>query len=228
MNSNQIVNNQPKKITNNNEIKSIKKLRENKNKSQSSSFKESILLSDNFLNTKTKSSTLPFNRSLTVNNLNQSIESFDSNCRINSSSSNCESGTSSSASSESGPSNNLIMTTKTTISNVPQSLSQHESVLPSNVPIIQQPQPIKSSSNLSSSNCSSLSPSMSSSLNSNKPVTNNQKNNNNCHGSVQTSYLDEKNLKLAIVDYSDILKLIKLQNSIEYQEWIAFNSNLFL
>lgn len=42
-----------------------------------------------------------------------------------------------------------------------------------------------------------------------------------------TSYLDESNLKLAIIDYPDILKLIKLQNSIEYQEWLAFNTKMY-
>lgn len=48
--------------------------------------------------------------------------------------------------------------------------------------------------------------------------------NSTTSNSNSTSYLDENNLKLAIIDYSDILKLIKLQNSIEYHEWLAFNS----
>lgn len=44
---------------------------------------------------------------------------------------------------------------------------------------------------------------------------------------ASTSYLDEANLKLAVIDYADILKLIKLQNSIEFQEWIAFNTKMY-
>ena len=41
------------------------------------------------------------------------------------------------------------------------------------------------------------------------------------------SYLDDNNLKMAIVDYTDLLKLIKLQSSINLQEWLAFNTKMY-
>ena len=43
------------------------------------------------------------------------------------------------------------------------------------------------------------------------------------------SYLDDNNLKIAIVEYTDLLRLIKLQNCMDQNEWLAFNSkNFFL
>jgi hypothetical protein len=42
-----------------------------------------------------------------------------------------------------------------------------------------------------------------------------------------TSYLDENNLKLAIVDYNDIVKLVKLQDLIDTNEWLAFNTKMY-
>lgn len=42
------------------------------------------------------------------------------------------------------------------------------------------------------------------------------------------SYLDENNLKLAVIDFSDLNKLIKLQNCIDLQEWVAFKSKFHL
>ncbi len=97
-------------------------------------------------------------------------------------------------------------------------------------PIVHQPQSVKSTGNLSSSN-SSTSAASSPSPSVNKTSTQNVITKNECKNIINkvnsVSYLDESNLKLAIIDYSDILKLIKLQNSIEYQEWIAFNSKFY-
>ena len=45
-------------------------------------------------------------------------------------------------------------------------------------------------------------------------------------GPVSLSYLDEANLRMAIVEYPDIVKLVKLHN-IDYYEWLAFNSKIF-
>ena len=41
------------------------------------------------------------------------------------------------------------------------------------------------------------------------------------------SYVDDNNLKMAIVDYTDLLKLIKLQSSINLPEWLAFNTKMY-
>jgi hypothetical protein len=41
------------------------------------------------------------------------------------------------------------------------------------------------------------------------------------------SYLDESNLKMAVVDYPDIMRLVKLQSMIDYHEWLAFNSKFY-
>ena len=193
-------------------------------KSQSSSFKESSLISikDSF-SSKSRSSTLPFKRSHTTNVLEQSI---DSSYASNSSShiSSCESSSSSvSATTE----NNLINTMTTTnnrssLTDVPGSLNNENLV---NSPIVKQPQAVKSSTSLSTSNSTSSSAntnvnhnSLNETSSSQKPSASNNKN------TQSVSYLDDANLKLAVIDYSDILKLIKLQNSIEYQEWLAFNS----
>ncbi len=75
-----------------------------------------------------------------------------------------------------------------------------------------------------SSTMSSLS---SNQTNSNSNISTSANNSNNNTKTNSTSYLDENNLKLAIIDYPDILKLIKLQNSIEYQEWLAFNTKMY-
>lgn len=194
-----------------------------KNKSQSSSFKESSLASiKDSISSKNRSSTLPFNRTSTGNILDQSIDSsYASNTSIRISS--CESN-SSSGSTE----NNLIMTTTSNSNNVPHSLSKTDAILNKNLissPIIQQPQSIKSTTNLSVSNSSSSSTPSPSSAKMNTQNDKSSQNNNNNKSSV--SYLDDSNLKLAIIDYSDILKLIKLQNSIEYQEWMAFNTKMY-
>ena len=42
------------------------------------------------------------------------------------------------------------------------------------------------------------------------------------------SYLDESNLKLACIDPNDLTKLTKLQQSIDHNEWLAYNSKFFL
>jgi len=92
------------------------------------------------------------------------------------------------------------------------------------IPIVKQPQSIKYAKQLSSP---SISHTTATSLNVKKSENQNENNkvqNSNYNRSI--SYLDDRNLKLAIIDYSDILKLIKLQNSIEYQEWLAFNSKI--
>ena len=41
------------------------------------------------------------------------------------------------------------------------------------------------------------------------------------------SYTDEYNLKMAVVEYQDIVKLIKQQPMIDYHEWLAFNTKMF-
>jgi hypothetical protein len=65
-----------------------------------------------------------------------------------------------------------------------------------------------------------------SSSSSSKTQTNNNNNDNTTSSSSSLSYLDEANLKMAIVDYPDIMRLVKLQNMIDYHEWLAFNSEL--
>ncbi len=210
-----------------------------KHKSQSSSFKESSLISikDSF-SSKTRSSTLPFNRSQNIsttgNNNTSSLldQSIDSSYASNNSIRISSCGEHSSSSSGSNENNNLIMTTSTTNSNnnVPHSLLFNSEQIS---PIVQQPQSVKSTNNLSTSNSSTSaastpSPSVNNSHNSNSHSTQssylNSESKNNSNKVNSVSYLDDSNLKLAIIDYSDILKLIKLQNSIEYQEWMAFNS----
>lgn len=96
-------------------------------------------------------------------------------------------------------------------------------------PIVQQPQSIKSTNNLSTSNSSYVSMPLSP-VNKLNTQNSNESSSQNSNSSKVTSvsYLDDSNLKLAVIDYSDILKLIKLQNSIEYQEWMAFNSKILL
>ena len=181
--------------------------------SQSSSFKESILSSNrDSVSARTKASTLPFNRSINIdNNLEHSLESFPSR-----STSNCVSGGSTSSSSSSSSESaepNLVMNA----TGVPSASSPGQTDL--TPPIVQQPQPVKSGLNLFSSQSASSSMQASSNAgSSNKTITN----------FSSASYLDDNNLQLAVIDYSDILKLIKLQTSIEYQEWIAFNSNFKL
>ena len=81
----------------------------------------------------------------------------------------------------------------------------------------------QTSSTLPQPTSTSSSSSLSSSSITNQPISNSSGAVNKTNS---TSYLDESNLKLAVIDYPDILKLIKLQNSIEYQEWLAFNSEL--
>lgn len=50
----------------------------------------------------------------------------------------------------------------------------------------------------------------------------------NSSAAVQSqSYTDECNLKMAIIDYADILRLVKLQSSIDYHEWLAFNTKMY-
>lgn len=212
-----------------------------KHKSQSSSFKESSLISikDSF-SSKTRSSTLPFNRSQNIsttgnNNINSLLDqSIDSSYASNNSIRISSCGEHSSSSSGSTENNNLIMTTSTTNSNnnVPHSLLFNSEQIS---PIVQQPQSVKSTNNLSTSNSSTSaastpSPNVNNSNNSNinnystQSSSLNSENKNNSNKVNSVSYLDDSNLKLAIIDYSDILKLIKLQNSIEYQEWMAFNS----
>ncbi len=180
--------------------------------SQSSSFKESILSSNrDSVSAKTKASTLPFNRSITIdNNLEHSLESFTSR-----STSNCVSGSSTSSSSSSSESAepNLVMNA----AGVPSASSPGQIDL--TPPIVQQPQPVKSGLNLFSSQSASSSMQASSNAGSSTKTSPNLS---------SPGYLDDNNLQLAVIDYSDILKLIKLQTSIEYQEWIAFNSNFKL
>ena len=181
--------------------------------SQSSSYKESILSSHrDSVSAKTKASTLPFNRSITVdNNLEHSLDSFTSR-----STSNCVSGgsTSSSSSSSSESAEPHLVMNATGVSSA--SSPGQSDLTP---PIVQQPQPVKSGLSLFSSQ--SASSSMQSSSNASSSTKTSP-----TFGSA--SYLDDNNLQLAVIDYSDILKLIKLQTSIEYQEWIAFNSNFKL
>lgn len=187
-----------------------------KNKSQSSSFKDSSLASiKDSISSKTRSSTLPFNRS---NILDQSIaSSYTSNSSIRISS--CES-----SSSNGSTENNLIMTTTNNTNNVSNNLSETNNQNLMTLPIVQQPQSVKSAANLSVST-SSPTPSYKSNT---QNDSNNASPNSSGNNKVQSvSYLDDHNLKLAIIDYSDILKLIKLQNSIEYQEWLAFNTKMY-
>ena len=61
------------------------------------------------------------------------------------------------------------------------------------------------------------------------PASSAQTNTNNNGNKINSlSYLDDCNLKLACIDQNDFTKLIKLQNSIDHNEWLAFNSKLFL
>lgn len=111
------------------------------------------------------------------------------------------------------------MTTNRSFTDVPSSLSHNENLV--NSPIVKQPQAVKSTASLSSST-SSANTNVNNSSNETSEKASPSK------GTQSVSYLDDSNLKLAIIDYSDILKLIKLQNSIEYQEWLAFNSKTSL
>lgn len=190
-----------------------------KNKSQSSSFKDSSLASiKDSLSSKNRSSTLPFHRSNILDQDTNSSYTSNTSIRISS----CESSSSSGGSTE----NNSMMTTTSNSNNVPQSLLETTNTNQNLVtmPIVQQPQSVKSSTNLSVSTSSST---PFSSKTNTQNVSNQNNNNSGNSKEHSVSYLDESNLKLAIIDYSDILKLIKLQNSIEYQEWLAFNTKMY-
>jgi hypothetical protein len=102
-------------------------------------------------------------------------------------------------------------------------------------PIIQQPQPVNNNNRKNDSSIND-SPFVSSSSNSSSSFSN--KNNKQTTIPPQEdsanpvnkttnsyNYLDDENLKMTMLEADDILKLIKLHPSIDYQEWLAFNSN---
>lgn len=226
----------PKNIANNEGSRSLSNIL--KHKPHSSSFKESSLISikDSF-SSKTRSYTLPFNRSIntpTNNNiLDQSIDSsYASNNSIRISS--CGEHSSSSSGSTDNNNNNLIMTTAASKSSNNNNTSTNGNSTDQISPIVQQPLSVKSNNknfptsvSLTSVTSSSSPTSNSSPLNESLNSQNNKSCSNNNIKENSVSYLDDSNLKLAIIEYSDILKLVKLQNSIEYQEWMAFNTKMF-
>ena len=196
-----------------NESRSLNLL-SNKNTFTSSLFSEFFTSpeTDQFNNNQ-KSLTLPFNKPLPNTNLDTSLELY-------SSSNNSRSSSTSSTSSDNCTIKNIIMTTaSTTLPNSSSvllspaaSLSENRSFFKSS-PVLQQPQAVMSNLSISTPSSNTLTKS-----------SNTANSNSNVIKTNTISYLDENNLKLAVVDYPDILKLIKLQNLIEYQEWIAFNS----
>ena len=60
--------------------------------------------------------------------------------------------------------------------------------------------------------------------NNNAKNSENSTNSNTNNKITSLSYLDESNLKIACVEYIDLLRLIKLQNCMDQNEWLAFNS----
>lgn len=141
------------------------------------------------------------------NKLISSSSSSSSSASSTSSSASSSTATSSSAVSSQHATPNAITTTTTT-SPVNGSKQQQQQ---------QQAQksttPINSSSNASSAYLSVPSKSASNVSSSSQ--------------SYSISYLDENNLKMAIVDYTDLLKLVKLQNAIDHHEWLAFNTKMY-
>ncbi len=60
-------------------------------------------------------------------------------------------------------------------------------------------------------------------------VTPSSSSSNSSSNSVSSaSYTDDANLKLAIIEFSDLIKLIKLQSPIDHYEWLAFNSKFLI
>lgn len=60
------------------------------------------------------------------------------------------------------------------------------------------------------------------------PKSSAQANSNTENKITSLSYLDESNLQLACVDPNDLTKFTKLQQSIDHNEWLAYNSKFFL
>lgn len=101
----------------------------------------------------------------------------------------------------------------------------------SSVPIVQQPQFVSHTM----SNSVFLSPNMSTPVRNGAnqahvltPSSSGETNSNTSNKITSLSYLDDTNLKLACVDPNDLTKLTKLQQSIDHNEWLAYNSKLFL
>jgi hypothetical protein len=151
-------------------------------------------------------------------------------------------------------SSNMIMTASNTTNSASYPVSSVSSQLNVNynfpsvdeqhvLPIVKQPQFI-SNSMLSSNNSNNNNTSSKIVQNQNnalqpKQTSNQQLNSNNVKSEsngvnsankvTSFSYLDDNNLKIAIVEYTDLLRLIKLQNCMDQNEWLAFNSkNFFL
>lgn len=95
--------------------------------------------------------------------------------------------------------NNMIMTTANNSNNTnAYKLSNNN-----NSTIVQQPQFVSNNSTNSSS-ASSITTAINS-----------------------VNYTDDANLKLAIIEFSDLIKLIKLQGPIDHYEWLAFNTKMY-
>lgn len=138
----------------------------------------------------------------------------------------CLGGLSSSSSSAGGGDNNnhniMLISSQSNVnynfSNFAESPSVQDSSTKQQQTVVKQPQLVASSS----TNNTML-------QNQNDFQTTEQKSLNNINNFKISSfdYLDDSNLKIAIVEYNDLLKLIKLQNSIDQNEWLAFNTKMY-
>ena len=98
------------------------------------------------------------------------------------------------------------------------------------LPIVKQPQFI-SNSMLSSNNSTKTIQNQSNVVQAKQTSNSTNVKNDNTNSGVNSnnkvtsfSYLDDNNLKIAIIEYNDLLRLIKLQNCMDQNEWLAFNS----
>ena len=147
-------------------------------------------------------------------------------------------------------SSNMIMTASNTTNSASYPVSSVSSQLNVNynfpsvdeqhvLPIVKQPQFISNSMLSSNNNNNTSSKTVQNQNNAlqSKQTSNQQLNSSNVKNEsngvnpankiTSFSYLDDNNLKIAIVEYTDLLRLIKLQNCMDQNEWLAFNSKTF-
>lgn len=134
-------------------------------------------------------------------------------------------------------------TSPTSSSSFSCSSSSHWTPTPTPLPIVKQPVSIQltdmslsssnSASNIAAANRGAPFDAATSSPQKSAAVNGNNNNNNNGDSlkpqaqSHSLSYLDDINLKLAVIDFNDLNKIIKLQNCIDLQEWIAFKTKMY-
>ncbi|RNA00230.1 MOB kinase activator 2-like isoform X1 [Brachionus plicatilis] len=118
----------------------------------------------------------------------------------------------------------MLMTNNNKALNYTSSSNNYQST----TPIVQQPQFVShtmSTSVFLSPNMNTPVQNGTSSATTLTPISSAKSNNGDRITSL--SYLDDSNLKLACVDPNDLTKLTKLQQSIDHNEWLAYNTKMF-